>query len=483
MTFEKQFPHDFLWGGAIAANQAEGAWQEGGKGWSVADINRFTPDKPLNSLSNKETDSATIRQLMADTDSIFPKRRGIDFYHRYEEDLQLIAATGITAFRTSISWSRLFPRGDEAEPNPQALAWYDRLISAICRHGMQPIITLSHYEMPLQLALEYHGWSDRRLIDFFVRFAKVCLQRYQHQVRYWIPVNQINMIHFESFNHLGIPEDSVADIHTAKYQAVHHELVASAKIKQFAQQLDPDLQIGVMLYCDYAYAASTDPQDVLATLQRNQMECYMADVLLRGRYPGYALRYFAERGIPLEITEDDQQALSHSADFMSFSYYYTTISDRDTVSESAERCRANPLLAANPWGWAIDPVGLRTVLNVYWDRWQKPLMITENGIGYFDTPHQGRIEDDYRIAYLQGHLRSVLEAIHDGIPVIGYCLWSPIDIVSCSSSQMEKRYGLIYVDIDDYGQGSGQRLCKKSYYWYQHTIASGGKYLPPLRGS
>lgn len=477
MNKTPKFPADFLWGGAIAANQAEGAWQEGGKGWSVADINRFHPNKALKSLSNKETDTATIRRLMADTDSIFPKRRGIDFYHRYEEDLRLMAEMGMKAFRTSISWSRLFPRGDESEPNPEALAFYDRLISAIRRHGMEPIITLSHYEMPLTLALEYHGWSDRRLIEFFLRFARVCLQRYQHQVRYWIPVNQINMIRFESFNHLGVPEDAVPDLNTAKYQAVHHEMVASAKIKQFAHQLNPKLHIGVMLYCDYAYPATPDPDDVLATLQRNQMECYFADVLLRGSYPGYALRYFSEHNICLDISDDDRQALSHTADFMSFSYYYTTISDREAVTHATERSRPNPRLDENPWGWAIDPIGLRTVLNIYWDRWQKPLMITENGIGYFDTLEQGTVNDDYRIAYLQTHLQALLEAIQDGVPVLGYCLWSPIDIVSCSSSQMEKRYGLIYVDLDDYGHGSGQRFCKKSYYWYQQTIASQGANL------
>ncbi|WP_294902744.1 glycoside hydrolase family 1 protein [Tatumella sp. UBA2305] len=471
------FPQDFLWGGAIAANQAEGAWQEGGKGWSVADINRFCPDSPLRSLSNKEMDTATIRELMADTESIFPKRNAINFYHHYLKDLQLMADMGLKTFRTSISWARVFPRGDETEPNPEALAWYDRLISAICDCGMQPMITLSHYEMPLTLALEYNGWSDRRVIDFFVRFATVCLQRYQYQVKYWIPVNQINLIRYESFNHLGIPEDTVTDLRQAKYQAVHHEMVASAKIKQFATALNPALQVGMMLYCDYAYPATTDPQDVLATLQRNQMEYYFADILLRGKYPGYALRYFSDRNIAIEITAEDQQALSHTADFMSFSYYYTTISDRHIGASEVKNCRANPLLAENPWGWAVDPTGLRTVLNEYWGRWQKPVMITENGIGCFDTIEQGQIKDDYRIAFLKAHLLAVQQAIRDGVPVLGYYLWSPIDIVSCSSSQMEKRYGLIYVDLDDYGNGSGQRICKQSYFWYQQVIASHGATL------
>ena len=471
------FPEDFLWGGVIAANQAEGAWLEGGKGWSVADINRFIPEEEIRRLSNKEMDTATICRLMADQHSIFPKRNAIGFYHNYQQDLQLMAGLGMKTFRTSISWARVFPRGDEQQPNAEALAWYDRLISTICDYGMQPMITLSHYEMPLTLALEYNGWSDRRVIDMFVRFARVCLQRYRHQVRYWIPVNQINLIRYESFNHLGIPADRVSDLRQAKYQAVHHEMVASAKIKQFARQLDPGLQIGMMLYCDYAYPATTDPRDVLAAQQRNQMEYYFADILLRGSYPGYALRFFDDHHISLRVTPQDREDLQHTADFMSFSYYYTSVTDREIVVSDSHNSRPNPLLKESPWGWAIDPVGLRTVLNEYWGRWQKPIMITENGIGCFDRLAEGRINDDYRINYIRAHLQQLQQAMADGVPVLGYYLWSPIDIVSCSSSQMEKRYGLIYVDRDDYGEGSGQRICKQSYYWYQQVIASRGAIL------
>ena len=480
MTNLPLFPDNFLWGGAIAANQAEGAWQEGKKGWSVADINRFSPEGDIRALSNKEMDSTTILQLMADSDSLFPKRNAIDFYHHYQQDLKLMAKLGMKTFRTSISWSRVFPRGDEEEPNAEALAWYDRLIKAICDCGMQPMITLSHYEMPLTLALEYNGWSDRRLVDLFCRFARVCLERYHHQVRYWIPVNQINLIRYESFNHLGIPADRVANLRQAKYQAVHHEMVASAKIKQFAAQLNPGLQIGMMLYCDYAYPATTDPRDVLAAQQRNQMEYYFADVLLRGCYPGYAMRYFSDHDIRLTITGQDREDLQHTADFMSFSYYYTTITDRHLAGSEGKNSRANPLLNENPWGWAIDPVGLRTVLNEYWGRWQKPIMITENGIGCFDRLIDGSIRDDYRIDYLRAHLQALQQALADGVPVLGYYLWSPIDIVSCSSSQMEKRYGLIYVDLDDYGNGSGQRICKQSYDWYRQVIISNGATLSQL---
>ncbi|HFO0264018.1 glycoside hydrolase family 1 protein [Serratia marcescens] len=471
------FPDDFLWGGAIAANQAEGAWQDGGKGWSVADINQFTPDKALKAMSNKEMNTATIHHLMADQTGIYPKRTAIDFYHNYHDDLKLLAEMGLKTFRTSISWARVFPQGDEAKPNEAALRYYDELIATIRANGMEPLITLSHYEMPLALALNYHGWSNRKLIDFFVNFATVCLQRYQHQVTYWIPVNQINLIRYESFNHLGIPEDAFSDMRQAKYQGVHHEMVASAMIKRIAHQLNPKLKIGMMLYSDYAYPASAHPDDVLGALQRNQMEYYYADVLLRGEYPGYALRYFTEQGIGLDITEQDRAALRHVADFMSFSYYYTTVTDRQTASHQQKNAYSNPLLEENPWGWSIDPTGLRIVLNEYWGRWQKPIMITENGIGYFDRLEAGRIHDDYRIEYLTQHLRAIKEALKDGVRVLGYYMWAPIDIVSCSSSQMEKRYGLIYVDIDDYGRGDGKRYKKDSFYWYQDVIAQQGTML------
>ena len=468
------FPPDFLWGGAIAANQAEGAWREDGKGWSVADINQFHSDKALKAMSNKEMDSETILRLMADTQGIYPKRDGIDFFHRWPEDLDLMAELGLNTFRTSISWARVFPQGDEAEPNEAALLYYDKMITAIKARGMEPLITLSHYEMPLALTLNYNGWSNRKLVELFVRFAEVCLRRFHHMVKWWIPVNQINLIRYESFNHLGIPADRVANLTEAKYQAVHHEMVASAKIKKLAAELDPDLHVGMMLYCDYAYPATSHPEDVLAAQQRNQMEYYFAYVLLRGSYPGYAQRYFSDRGIALQITEDDRNSLKHTADFLSFSYYYTTITDRSSVKNAIANCSANPLLEQTPWGWSVDPTGLRIVLNEYWQRWQKPILITENGVGHFDCLKAGVIEDHYRIDYLKQHLQAVKQALKDGVSVLGYYQWSPLDIVSCSSSQMEKRYGLVYVDKDDYGRGSGVRIKKQSFYWYQKVIETNG---------
>lgn len=468
------FPEGFLWGGAIAANQAEGAWQEDGKGWSVADINRFRGDIPLTERSNKELTSADVRAAMTDTEGRYPKRDGIDFYHTYESDLDLLAGTGMNAFRTSINWARIFPNGDDPEPNEAGLAYYDRLIDSIIAHGMEPVITVSHYEMPLELTLRYDGWRSRELIDLFVRYCDVILHRYAGKVRWWILVNQINLIDHESFNHLGVAADRVDDLWSAKYQAIHHELVACARATRIARGISSDLHVGVMLAHGNADPASPRPDDILAALQQNQMEYFFSDIALRGRYPGFALRFFTDRGIKIQFADEDAADLAAgTADYLAFSYYYTRAVDADgwrtnTLSD-------NPYLRRSEWGWAVNPTGLRVACNQYFDRYQVPLMIAENGLGSRDTltPDE-QVHDDYRIAYLREHVRALREAVADGVPLIGYFPWGPIDIVSCSSSEMTKRYGFVYVDLDDDGNGTRQRYLKDSYQWYQRVVASGG---------
>lgn len=471
------FSAKFLWGGAVAANQCEGAWQEDGKGWCVADINLFRNDIALDKKYNEEITTQDILSAMQDTQGIYPKRNAIDFYHTYKEDLKLLAETGMNAFRTSINWSRIYPNGDEQEPNEAGLRFYDNLIDEIIANGMEPVITLSHYEMPLHLTTAYSGWYSRELVDFFVRYCETVFTRYQHKVKYWIIVNQINLIIHESFNHLGIAEDKVANLAEAKYQGVHNEMVACAKATAIARRINPQFHIGMMFADGISYPATCKPDDVLATVRRNQMEYFYGDVLLRGRYPGYAFRYFAEHNIQLQFYPGDEEALLNTADFMAISYYYTRISDAESVLKH-KTSYANPHIKASDWGWGIDPVGLRTKLNLYWDRYQVPIMIAENGIGAFDKKEEnGEVHDDYRIDYMRSHLAQVKEAVRDGVDVIGYFPWGPIDIVSCSSSEMSKRYGFIYVDLDDYGQGSGARSRKKSYGWYQRVIASHGEDL------
>jgi 6-phospho-beta-glucosidase len=470
------FPEGFLWGGAIAANQAEGAWRDGGKGWSVADINEFRGDLPLHDRSNADMTTAQIEAHVTDARGHYPKREGIDFYHTYAEDLKLLAGTGMNAFRTSVSWARVFPNGDDAEPNEEALAYYENLVDEIIANGMDPLLTLSHYEMPLNLATSYNGWYSREVIDFFVRFGKAVISRLAGKVKHWIVFNQINLIGHESFNHLGVAEDRVDNLDSAKYQAVHNEFVAAARLTRFGHASDPESKFAVMLYHDNHDPATCKPEDVLASLHQNQMQYFFSDVAVRGRYPGYAWRHFADHGVTVEFGENDAKDLAEgTADYVTLSYYMTRITSANSWAAGKHHGLPNPHLQASDWGWAINPTGLRIALNQYWDRYQVPLMITECGLGASDVPNEdGSIHDQYRIKYLADHVTAVFDAIRDGVKVLGFYPWAPIDIVSCSSSEMSKRYGFIYVDIDDYGQGSRRRLTKDSYYWYRRVVETNG---------
>ncbi len=471
------FKKNFMWGGAVAANQCEGAWQEGGKGWSVADINEFCEDIPLNKKYNEELTTKDIQNAIQDKEGIYPKRRGIDFYHTYKDDLKLLKGLGINSFRTSISWSRIFPNGNDEKPNEAGLKFYDDLINDIIANGMEPMITVSHYEMPLNLTTKYSGWYSRELIDFFYKYCTVLFDRFTGRVKYWILVNQINLIVHESFNHLGIAEDKVENLLEAKYQGAHNEMVACARATKYAHEHYPEMKIGMMFCDNITYPATCKPEDVFANYRRNQMEYFFGDVLLRGTYPGYAFRYFDDRNIHIEFGKDDTKMLENTADFMAMSYYYTRIADAESVNR-VKTAYDNPYIESSDWGWGIDPIGLRTKLNMYWDRYQLPIAITENGLGHFDkVSRNGSIHDDYRVGYLRDHIKQMREAVLDGVDVFGYYPWGPIDIVSCSSSEMSKRYGFIYVDLDDYGKGTGKRSLKDSYYWYQKVVNSNGEKL------
>ncbi|MEL7657190.1 MAG: glycoside hydrolase family 1 protein, partial [Bacillota bacterium] len=344
------FKEGFLWGGAVAANQCEGAWQEGGKGWCVADINRFRDDLSLNKKYNEELTTKDVLEAMEDEKGIYPKRAGIDFYHTYREDLKLLKGLGINTFRTSINWARIFPNGDDAEPNEEGLRFYDALIDEIIANGMEPMITISHYEMPLNLTIKYAGWYSREVIDFFVRYCSTLFERYKGKVKYWIIVNQINLIVHESFNHLGIAEDKVDYLLQAKYQGVHNEMVACAKATKYAREIDKDVHIG-MMFCDsITYPATCKPEDVFANYRRNQMEYLYGDVLLRGKYPGYAFRFYDDNNIHIEFGDGDEEALKNTADFMAISYYYTRIADAESVKKK-KNDYDNPYIKASDWGW------------------------------------------------------------------------------------------------------------------------------------
>lgn len=472
------FPKDFLWGGAIAASQADGAYTEEGKLPNSSDVQPY-----LKGLSNMEIQQLgmqgmtldQVKKNLEDTTHYYPKRFGIDFYNTYESDLELLAEMGLKTFRTSIDWSRVFPKGDETEPNELALKHYDKMIDKMKSLGIEPIITMLHYETPVHLTLHYGGWKNKAVIEMFERYGKVLLDRFGDRVKYWIVINQINMIQIEPFLSLGICKDQYDPIEEAEYQAVHNQMVASAKIQKYAKTLSYDLQMGTMVADGTVYPYSCRPDDVILAMQHNRMQYLFTDVQLRGEYPKYALNYFRENEYHLEITEEEKQLLKENTmDYMAISYYFSQMVDSTKNVNKPDSTTVNPHLEANPWGWNVDPQGLYNTLSQYWDRYQKPIIIAENGFGMYDKLEDGTVHDDYRISYLGSHIEQVGRAIYDGADVIAYCAWGPIDIVSCSSQQMSKRYGFIYVDLDDEGQGSGERIRKDSFHWYKQVIATNG---------
>lgn len=463
------FPPGFLWGGAVAANQIEGGWNVGGKGPSIQDV---LPG----GITAPRTATPTADNL---------KQVGIDFYHRYREDIELFARLGFKVLRFSIAWSRLFPRGDEDTPNEEGVAFYAAVLDELERHGIEPLVTLSHYETPLHLAEHYGGWANRALIGFYERFARTCFERFGARVKYWLTFNEINsMLHFPFLAGIDQPADQVGQAEI--YRAAHHMLVASARVTALAHEMLPGAKVGCMLLAAPVYPLTPDPADVWAALDSERRSTLFGDVHVRGHYPGYALRFLRENGITLRITEQDRADLRHTVDFVSFSYYMSLCESAAPRQEAMVAGNVlpgveNPTLAASQWGWQIDPVGLRVVLNQYWDRWQKPLFIVENGLGAVDRPveEDGRltVHDDYRIDYLRAHLQQVSQAIADGVEVLGYTAWGPIDLVSFSTAQMSKRYGFIYVDRNDDGSGTLERYPKRSFEWFRRVIASNGAEL------
>lgn len=459
------FPHNFLWGGATAANQIEGAYRADGKGLSVQDV-------MPHGLRTPPTAEPTDDNL---------KREAIDFYHRYREDIDLFAEMGFKTFRLSFAWSRIFPQGDEAEPNAAGLEFYDRVIDYLLEKGIEPLVTLSHYETPLHLARHYGGWTNRELITFFERYARTVIEHFKGRVRYWLTFNEINsVLHFPFFS--GI-ESTPEELGPQKlYQAIHHELVASARATKIAHDIDPANKVGCMILAVPRYPLTPDHQDALAAMAASHEDYTFGDVHVRGSYPGYFLRKLKELGVELEMTDADKEDLKHTVDYVSFSYYMSVCESANQETGGEGNIIGgvpNPTLKASEWGWQIDPVGLRIILNDYWDRWQKPLFIVENGLGANDQLINETVEDDYRIDYLNDHLVQVGEAIEDGVEVLGYTSWGPIDLVSASTAQMSKRYGFIYVDRNDDGSGSLERYRKKSFDWYKQVIASNGASLRP----
>lgn len=474
------FKKDFLWGGATAANQYEGGFNEGGRGLANVDVMPHGEDRLPIGLGRKI-------HLAFDEEHHYPAKVGVDFYHRYKEDITLYAEMGFKVFRMSIAWSRIFPKGDEAEPNEEGLKFYENVFKELKKHNIEPLVTITHFDMPIHLIKEYGGWKNRQVVDFYGNLARTLFTRYKGLVRYWITFNEINIILHLPFTGAGLNFESGENEEQAKYVAIHHELIASALATKIAHEVDPDIKVGSMLAAGMFYPASPNPKDVFQAQQDNRNNYFFVDVQARGAYPAYALKAFERKGIVIPFEEGDKELLKeNTVDYITFSYYTSNMSVHPDNIEMHEQAagniivgQKNPYLEVSEWGWPIDPLGFRTTMNEIYDRYQKPLFVVENGLGAIDKPDEnGYVADDYRINYLRDHISAMRDAVTlDGVNLMGYTSWAPIDLVSASTGEMSKRYGYVYVDRDDAGEGTLKRTKKKSFHWYKEVIASNGQNL------
>lgn len=476
-----KFPENFLWGAATAANQVEGAWNLNGKGANLADA--------MVAGSHKNP-----RRITLDIDEdkyYYPSHKAVEGYSHYKEDIKLFSELGLKVYRMSISWARIYPMGDEETPNEEGLNYYTEVFEELKKYNIQPLVTIFHNEMPLNL-VKIGGWSNRKLIDYYVKFATTIMERYKDYVKYWIPVNEINDLTtgVGNWNHGGILNEGTEyfqdqkDDPNKRYQALHNQFVASAKTVLLGKQINPNFRFGTMICHITVYPLTPNPEDILLTQQEDQLRNrFSADVQIKGRYPYYMKKYFRDNNIVFECTDEDIEYIKNGpCDFYTFSYYMsnciTTNKDAAQVSGNIMGGAKNPYLKATEWDWQIDPVGLRYTLNHIYDRYNVPIMITENGLGARDVlTDDNQIHDDYRIEYYREHIKQMALAIDDGVELVGYTPWTAIDVISCSTGEMSKRYGFIYVDADDCGNGSYNRYKKDSFYWYQRCIKSNGDIL------
>jgi 6-phospho-beta-glucosidase len=477
----KKMPENFLWGGAIAAHQAEGAWNVDGRGMSTADV----------MTAGGNGIPREITQGIKDG-KYYPNHEAIDFYHRYKEDIQLFKELGLKCFRTSISWSRIFPTGEEEIPNEAGLQYYDDLFDELLKNDIEPIITLSHFEIPYAIYENYGGFANKAVIPLFVKFAKCVFERYKDKVTYWMTFNEINNqadgqdpLHVWTNSAMIIENDSKKE--ELVFQAGINELIASAAAVIEGKKINPNFQIGCMMAYVPVYPYSCAPEDLMASVIANERRYFYSDIHVRGKIPTYAQTYWARKGISIQISPEEEAILrAGTVDYIGFSYYMsgtvTTLPDvpgLPTEDIPNGKIVRNPYIETTDWGWPVDPVGLRYVLNTIYQRYDLPLFIVENGFGAYDQlTKDNTIHDPYRITYLRQHIEQMEKAItEDGVPVLGYTPWGIIDIVSFGSGEMDKRYGMIYVDKDNAGNGSLQRLKKDSFAWYQQVIATNGEEL------
>ncbi len=472
------FSKEFLWGGALAANQCEGAYNKGGKGITNIDL---CPDgkNRMNILKGN------IKSLFIQQDESYPSHEAIDFYNRYKEDMALFAEMGFKCLRISIAWARIFPNGDDIVPNEEGLKFYEDLFSEMHKHGIEPIVTVCHFDIPVTLIKNYGGWRSRELVKFYEIYTTTIFKRYHNQVKYWMTFNEINMLLHLPFVGAGLVFKDGDNQMQIKYQAAHHQLIASAIATKVAHRIMPKAKIGCMLAAGVIYPYTCNPDDFQKSIEVEREDFLFIDVQSRGEYPGYAKRFFKENDIHIEMEKGDEELLkNNTVDYIAFSYYSSRCVSTDPeilkeiTSVNIFETIKNPYLKSSEWGWLIDPKGLRITCNALHDRYQKPLFIVENGLGAIDKVEKdGTINDDYRIDYLREHIKEMKESIKDGVDLIGYTSWGCIDLVSASTGEMEKRYGFIYVDKDNNGKGTLKRSRKKSFYWYKKVIDSNGEDL------
>ena len=471
-----QFPKGFLWGGATAANQYEGAYQEGKRGLSNVDFipagkNRFP-------VASGNLDPETLK------DERYPSRYAVDGYHHYKEDIALLAKMGFNVYRFSICWSRIYPNGDESQPNEEGLKFYENVVDECLKHNIEPLITINHFDVPLHLIHQYGSWRNRKMIDFYLQLCNTLFTRLKGKVKYWMTFNEINMILHMHYMAAGITFKKRENKKQVSYQATHHELIASALAVQLAHKIDPQNKVGCMLAAGNAYPYTCQPEDVMESITKDRENYYFADIQVRGYYPSYALKLLEKENIHIITEPNDASILKNgTVDFISFSYYNSMVATsndellgdtKGNIFTSVE----NPYLKSSEWGWQIDPLGLRITLNNLYDRYQKPLFIVENGLGATDTFVNETVDDDYHIDYLREHIKAMKDAItKDGVDLIGYTTWGCIDLISASSGEMKKRYGFIYVDANEEGVGTLNRYPKKSFNWYQKVIETNGEIL------
>ncbi len=506
-----RFPENFLWGGATAANQCEGAYLEDGKGLSVTDVltcgglSRHTCEIPgipeqfkkylaslrLVTWTKDGEDGASVAFKMETypenaspavlENEYYPNRQAIDFYHHYQEDIALFAEMGFKCYRMSIAWSRIYPTGFEEEPNEAGLQFYDNVFDECLKYGIQPVVTMSHYEIPLEMTYRINGFASREAVGLFEKYARTIFDRYHNKVKYWMTFNEINSSVHSGFINAGVFTNDIALVEQASY----HQFLAAAKAVIYAHEHYPDLKVGCMIAQSPAYPYSCRPQDVMAGLIKDNFYAdYYSDVMMRGYLPEYKLKDLKRRGIELPVLDGDLQILeAGKADYIAISYYQTQIAAAqenglETTAGNMSRTVVNPYLEKSEWGWMIDPIGFRFTLNRLYNRYHKPILVVENGLGAKDVLEDGQVHDAYRIDYFRKHIEAMADAIDiDGVDVMGYTPWGCIDLISCSTGQMSKRYGFIYVDVDDAGNGTLKRYKKDSFAWYQNVIRSNGECL------